>query len=225
MTKIVGHRGAKGLEHENTVKGFKLAKSLGIDAVELDVFATSDGKFVVCHDDNLKKLTGKRQFITKLTYAELAEIHLGNGETIPLLYDVLSLLEGVPVILDVKSDTYLPDLYALLDRYPNMDIVITAWLVPWVATEFKKHRPHIPALIERYYLPFGIMRSVKKRGADGLNLRYWWLNPVTYWAIRRRGMTIQVYTVNNIRLARHIKKYYPEAWICTNYPDVLKSAL
>lgn len=225
MTKIVGHRGIKGREHENTVRGFKLAKSLGLDAVELDVIATQDGAFVVCHDDDLKNLTGTRQFITKMNYAELAEIHLANGETIPLLYDVMALLKDIPVILDIKTDTHLPALFKIIDAYPDMDITITSWLTPWVSEEFKRQRPHIPALIERYYLPFGIMHSVRKRGADGLNLRYWWLNPLTYRALRRRGMTLQVYTIDSVWLARLIKTMYPEAWICTNRPDVLRDKL
>lgn len=225
MTKIVGHRGAKGLEHENTVKGFKLAKTLGVDAVELDVMATRDGKFIVFHDYDLKRLGGLRGKIEKLTYAELAEIHLHNGETIPLLYDVLAILRGIPVVLDIKTDTYLPELFRILDHYPEMDITVTAWLKPWVATEFKKQRPHIPAFVERYYLPFGLMRSAKKHQADGLNLRHWWMNPITYRAAKKRGMQIQVYTVNNIWHARLLKKLYPDVWICTNYPDRVLTGL
>jgi glycerophosphoryl diester phosphodiesterase len=225
QTKIVGHRGAKGLEHENTIKGFKLAKTLGVDAVELDVMATCDGKFIVFHDYDLKRLAGRRKKIEQMTYTELAEIHLENGETIPLLYDVLSILRGIPVVLDVKTDSNLPGLYKILDQFPDMDITVTAWIKPWVATEFKKNRPHILAFVERYYLPFGLMRSVNKHRADGLNLYHWWMNPITYHLARRRGMQIQVYTVNNLWHARILKKLYPGIWICTNFPDRMLAGL
>jgi glycerophosphoryl diester phosphodiesterase len=225
QTKVVGHRGAKGLEHENTIKGFKLARTLGVDAVELDVIATRDGKFVVFHDYDLERLAGRNHKVEYITYAELAEIHLKNGETIPLLYDVLSILRGTPVVLDVKTDTYLPDLYELLDKFPDMDITVTSWLKPWVTAEFKKSRPHIPAFVERYYLPFGLMRSARKHNADGLNLRYWWMNPLTYYAAKRRGMQIQVYTVNNPWHAKLLKMLYPGIWICTNFPDRILASL
>ncbi|MDB5181934.1 MAG: glycerophosphoryl diester phosphodiesterase, partial [Candidatus Saccharibacteria bacterium] len=86
MTKIVGHRGASGQELENTIRSFKLAKELGVDAIELDILATKDGKIVVCHDNDLKRLSGQQLCISDITYQELAEIHLHNGETIPLLY-------------------------------------------------------------------------------------------------------------------------------------------
>lgn len=223
--KIVGHRGVKGLEHENTIKGFKLAKSLGLDAVEFDTIPTRDGKFVVVHDDDLQKLTGKKIIVTQTDYADLAEIKLANGETIPLLYDVLSLLRGTAVVLDIKTDKHLPELFAILDHFADMDITVTSWQTPWVSTEFKKQRPHIPAFVERYYIPIGALNSVRRRKADGLNMFYWWLNPVTYYLACRRGKQIQVYTVNNVFVARMIRRFYPDVWICTNNPHLLKKAL
>jgi glycerophosphoryl diester phosphodiesterase len=224
-TKIVGHRGAKGLEHENTIKGFKLAKSMGVDAIELDVMATKDGKFVVFHDYDLKRLAGRPDRIADLTYAELAEIHLSNQETIPLLYDVLSLLSDIPVIMDVKTPTHLEELYKIIDHFDHMDLTVTAWLHPDIVTEFKRRRPKIPAFIERQYIPLGHMHSVRKRGADGLNLYYPWLNPITYWLAKRRGLQIQVYTIDKVWHAKLIKKFYPGIWICSNYPDRLMAAL
>lgn len=220
MTKIVGHRGAKGLELENTIKGFKRARSLGIDAIELDVLSTRDGKIVVCHDNNLLRLSGRRKYVSRMDYGELAEIHLTNGETIPLLYDVLALLKGIPVVLDVKTDKFIPELFAVLARYPELDFTIVTWL-PRIIPTCKRLRPDIPVFVERYLSPLLLMRSIYKHGADGLNLHYWWLNPLTYRAATRKGFKIQVYTINNVLLARMIKKFYPGVWICTNHPDVL----
>lgn len=224
MTKIVGHRGAVGLEVENTIKGFKLAKQLGVDAIEFDILRTRDGAFVVCHDDNLWRLTGKNVRISKLTYAELAEIHLANGETIPLLYDVLSLLSSVPVVLDIKTDKELAGLFEIINRFPNLNFTIVTEL-HHIVPECKKIRSDIPVFVQHHATPFGLMRSIKKYGADGLNLNYIWLNPLTYMATRKAGMHIQAYTVNSIWAARLIKLFYPGVWICTNHPDALLKAL
>jgi len=51
---IIGHRGAAGLAPENTLSAFKRACEIGVNAVELDVLMTLDGKIVVHHDYNLK---------------------------------------------------------------------------------------------------------------------------------------------------------------------------
>jgi glycerophosphoryl diester phosphodiesterase len=224
MTKIVGHRGAKALELENTIKGFKRAKELGVDAIELDVLSTKDGKFVVCHDNDLKRLSGRDACIDKLTYSELAEIKLANNETIPLLYDVLSVTGDVPIVIDLKTDLNLPEMFAILDNFPGKDITIVTWLKHTIKT-CKKLRPDIPAFVQRRFSPFGLIRSVNKYGADGLNLNFYWLNPITYRSAMKKGFKIQVYTVNNVHVARVLKKLYPGIWICTNHPDKFLAAL
>lgn len=224
MTKIVGHRGASGQELENTIKSFKLAKRMGVDAVELDVLTTRDGKVVVCHDDNLKRLSGKQLRISDLTYSQLAEIHLHNGETIPLLYDVLSIIEKIPVILDIKTDRHLPSLFSVLEEFPGMDFTIVT-KIRHIIRECKTLRPDIPAFAQRHYSPLGLMKTIEKYGADGLNLNFFWLNPLTYRAARKKGLQIQVYTVNNVFVAQFIKKMYPGIWICTNHPDKFLYAL
>ena len=40
----IGHRGARAYEAENTLSSFERAIELGVDAVELDVRRTKDGK-------------------------------------------------------------------------------------------------------------------------------------------------------------------------------------
>lgn len=224
MTKIVGHRGASGQELENTIKSFKLAKKLGVDAIELDILITKDGKFVVCHDNKLKRLTGKKLSIDDLSYTELAEIHLNNGETIPLLYDVLSIIGKIPVVLDIKTDKNLPELFQLIAEFPSMQFTIVTEHRHLIR-ECKTRRPDIPAFVQCHYSPFGLMKTVRKFEADGLNLNFFWLNPLTYRAARKKGLQIQVYTVNNVLVAQMIKKLYPGIWICTNHPDKFLDAL
>jgi glycerophosphoryl diester phosphodiesterase len=52
----VGHRGARAYETENTLESFARAITLGANAIELDVRQSKDGRLIVCHDDNLKKV-------------------------------------------------------------------------------------------------------------------------------------------------------------------------
>jgi len=54
----VGHRGARAYETENTLESFSKAIELGANAIELDIRLSKDGKLIVCHDDNLKKIFG-----------------------------------------------------------------------------------------------------------------------------------------------------------------------
>lgn len=54
--EIHGHRGARGLYPENTVKGFIEAVKLGVDAIELDVVISKDEQVVVSHEEWMNDL-------------------------------------------------------------------------------------------------------------------------------------------------------------------------
>ena len=224
MTKIVGHRGAAGIELENTIPSFRAAKKLGVDAIELDIQVTADDQFVVCHDDSLVRVSGTPQRISALTWKQLSKVKLNNGAFVPLLTEVLAEIDKIPVVLDIKTDRNLPALMRAIDDYPDMNFTIVTPIAN-VVTIAKALRPDIPAFIQRRYTPFGFMKSVKRLGADGLNLNYLLLNPITYRSMKKRGLQIQVYTVNNVHVARIIKRLYPGIWICTNHPDKFLEAL
>lgn len=48
---IQGHRGARGLQPENTLPAFETALDLGVTTLELDMHFTADGEVVIWHDD------------------------------------------------------------------------------------------------------------------------------------------------------------------------------
>ena len=48
-----GHRGARGLEPENTLPAFTRGLELGVDTLEMDVMLTADDVLVVHHDEHL----------------------------------------------------------------------------------------------------------------------------------------------------------------------------
>jgi len=95
----IGHRGASGHEHENSRAAFRRAKALGGEGVELDIHATRDGAIVVHHEPVLVGL-GR---IGDLALEVVQQHHLPNGETVPLLSEVLTLLRGMDVWIEVKG--------------------------------------------------------------------------------------------------------------------------
>jgi glycerophosphoryl diester phosphodiesterase len=95
----IAHRGASSHEHENSRAAFRKARQTGAEAVELDVHATRDGAIVVHHDASLPDL-GR---IADLTLERVQQSRLPNGESIPLLSEVLPLLRGLDVWVEVKG--------------------------------------------------------------------------------------------------------------------------
>lgn len=54
---IIGHRGAPGYLPEHTASSYRLAFASGVDAVEPDVVATSDGVLVIRHENEISGTT------------------------------------------------------------------------------------------------------------------------------------------------------------------------
>ncbi|MEJ2357884.1 MAG: glycerophosphodiester phosphodiesterase [Deinococcales bacterium] len=48
---LVGHRGTRGVEPENTLRAFRRAFDDGLDGIEFDVQRTLDGVLVLLHDE------------------------------------------------------------------------------------------------------------------------------------------------------------------------------
>jgi glycerophosphoryl diester phosphodiesterase len=88
-----GHRGAGGHEPENTLLSVERALSLGADWVEVDVYLV-DGELVVFHDRRLERTTNGRGYLKDHTLAHLRSLDAGKGQRIPLLREVLDLVDG-----------------------------------------------------------------------------------------------------------------------------------
>ena len=103
--KGVAHRGYWNSERtENGIPAFKAALEKNI-AIELDVHLSKDNRLVVCHDENLKRTTGKEGIIEELTVQEIKDNYrLLDGSEIPTLQEVLDLVdEKVPIFLELKT--------------------------------------------------------------------------------------------------------------------------
>lgn len=96
---VVAHRG--GYEtppntNENSMAAFNRAANIGVWAIETDVWFTSDQVPVIMHDETLDRtITGAPPGtkVGDVTYAQLKQYKLNNGEPIPTLDQVLDLIK------------------------------------------------------------------------------------------------------------------------------------
>ena len=66
----IAHRGAAGLEPENTMRGIEAALRFGVEMVEIDVRPCADGTLVVVHDDDLERVAGRSGRVSASMFAE-----------------------------------------------------------------------------------------------------------------------------------------------------------
>jgi glycerophosphoryl diester phosphodiesterase len=89
---------------ENSMAAFEKAVQGGY-GIEFDVQLTKDRVPVVFHDETLLRVCGVDRKVRDCTWDELQQYRLcGSDATIPLLSDVLALVNGqVPLIIEIKA--------------------------------------------------------------------------------------------------------------------------
>lgn len=223
--EIVAHRGASFDSPENTVAAMKLAWQQKADCSEFDIYLSKDGKIVVLHDADLKRVAGVDRKIGDLTAAESTALDVGSwkgtqfkGEKLPTLEAMLaSVPEGKRVFIEVKCG---PEIVPELDRVlkasglkPEQTAVIA--FDSAVIAAMKKARPDILAywlvsLAAKKDKPSPKVESLIETGknikADGLNLSATAsvLTPRYAKAIQDAGLKLLVWTVNDANLARQM---------------------
>ncbi|MFF5565353.1 glycerophosphodiester phosphodiesterase [Streptomyces sp. NPDC012623] len=98
----IGHRGVMGVEPENTLRSFRHAEQVGMDAIELDLHLSKDGALVVMHDTEVDRTTDGTGAIADRTLAELRELDAGLGERVPVFEEVLEAVAS-PVQAEIKD--------------------------------------------------------------------------------------------------------------------------
>lgn len=151
MNRPYAHRGLYDPEAgipENSLEAFDRAASIGY-GIELDVHLTADGRLVVMHDENIRRMTGLDTNIYERSADFLTDCRLsGTEHRIPLLSQVLETVGGrVPLLIELKSRPETRALLcervcAMLDGYSGPFLLES--FDPYVLAWLRSNRPELP---------------------------------------------------------------------------------
>lgn len=240
LPRIMGHRGTAAWAPENTLASIRKAAELGATWVEFDVMLSGDGRPVLFHDDNLKRLTGLDAWVAETPYGKLKTLDVGArfasefaGETIPSLEAALDLVWalGLNANIEIKST-------------PGRDVETAEAALKVVAGAWSQDRP--PPLISSFSRmslaaaralqpdwPRGLIaRRVPKDwstvlaalGCASLHLGSRRLDRRSVARIKRAGYLVAVFTVNQKQRARQLMQWDVDCLI-TDAPDRIATAL
>jgi glycerophosphoryl diester phosphodiesterase len=114
LPEIIAHRGNAAEYPENTLQALASAVELGLRHLEFDVQLTSDDVPVVFHDSTLERVADRPDSIHDLTWAQLAEIPVGEGKrfgsrfaftyppSLAQTVDAIAGWEGVTPFVEIK---------------------------------------------------------------------------------------------------------------------------
>ena len=215
--RIVAHRGFTADETENTIAALTAACTLGCRAVEFDVHTTKDGRWVVHHDPDLRRIHG-----LDVTIAETSLADLRRAAPIATLPEALTALdEGCRPMVEVKEttsqhfDALAEDLAPFEIRRP---MVIVRGDLPAAA------RAALPPSIPIYLFELDWEAALARRDEpiDGYDLHHEPIDPAEIASacerVRALGRGVAVWTVNDPARAR----LWLEAgatWVITDHPD------
>jgi glycerophosphoryl diester phosphodiesterase len=130
----MAHRG--GATHpdllglENTTESFRHAVKLGYHYLETDVHASRDGVLFAFHDPVLDRVTDQVGAIAELTAARIGTARIGSAHAVPTLAELFEEFPAARFNIDLKSDSAVPPLVALLDRFDARDRVCVGSFSP-----------------------------------------------------------------------------------------------
>ena len=215
---IIGHRGAAGLEPENTLAGFQRALALGADGIELDV-RQLDGRLVVFHDDRLERTTDGRGRLDDATFETLRRLNAGGGERVPTLDEVLATVsEEILVNVELKGPNTAEPAARLLAGQRRR-LVVSSFSHARLA-RFRAGCPNTPVapLVRAWSTDLAVVVR---------SLRAWSVHLAARAVTRRRvaevrgwGCRCFVYTVNSRRHADRLRAM-GVGGVFTDFPDRL----
>ena len=251
-TLVIAHRGFSSLAPENTLPAFELAIAAGADLIEFDVRSSRDGKLVVIHDHELDRTTDAKRCwkrrhnrVDARTGSEIRALDAGTwfhrwfvGVKIPPLLEALTIIRkgSVPLIERKGGDAIA---YVTILRENNLLNHVVIQSFDWdFLRRVHEEEPRLmlaalgPArLLAGGRKPLGVSRKLNAawlaqahRTGAGVVV---WNRKVSKGAIRlahERGLKVWVYTINELRLARHLIGAGADGLI-TNDPTLVRTAL
>ena len=239
MSKIYGHRGAKGSYPENSMLAFKQAIEVGVHGMEFDVHMTKDGELVVIHDATLDRTTTGSGYVKDYTLAEIQEFSIGakyteyqhyepgwDNERVPTLAEVLTLClaHNLEVNIELKTHEIIyPDIEAKLlqevarSGYDPKKVIYSSFHLPTILRIQKADTTALVAWLLENFIPMPIDYLVTLQlGALHMDKDIILAAPA-YW--RPIADKLRVWTVNDETELQMLLELGVAA-IITDYPEI-----
>ena len=214
---IFGHRGAPGYPRhgENTMASFRKALQAGATGLEFDVRRCGDGRLVVIHDETIDRTTNGRGRVADLSYPQLQQFDAGDGESIPLLADVLNQF-GTQCVLNIelKDAGIATDVKTLvIEKGLDRQVIVSAF-------EWQDLRPlarDIPIALLGSRLE-NLIEAAREMGAVAIHPRHDLVTATLVAAAHQAKLRVHVWTVNNPAEMAHLWNLKVDG-IFTDFPE------
>ncbi|MGB8353416.1 MAG: glycerophosphodiester phosphodiesterase family protein [Chthoniobacteraceae bacterium] len=217
----IGHRGARGLEPENTLRSIRKALALGVDGVEIDVYAVED-QLVVIHDETLERTTNGTGRVEVQSFEYLRSLDAGNGEKIPTLREVLDTVDRRAFVnIELKGRETAALTSGLIREYMDthawkeQDFLVSSFDLDELG-KLKNTGIRSGVLFTKPPANYAVV--TKSLDAYSVNIAVESANEAFVLDAHHHGLKVFVYTVNSIDGIKRMQAIGADG-VFTDYPD------
>ena len=227
--KILGHRGAAGTSPENTLLSFAKGLEFGVDGFEFDVQMSRDREVVICHDERVDRTSDGIGWVKDFTLQELKKLNFGVGfrmyAPIPTLAELLEMLKGRPLILNVEIKTGLiaypgivDQVVSLLEKYQVTSQSIISSFEHKTIVEVIQNYPHLKTGLLYDCGLIAPWLYAQNLGASHLHPHYAFITPELVRESHLRRIGVHAWTVDEDWEMDRVATCGADMAI-TNYPE------
>jgi glycerophosphoryl diester phosphodiesterase len=224
-TMVFGHRGYMGKYPENTLLSFEKAIEENIYGIELDVQRCATGEIVVIHDDSVDRTTDGIGLVSELSYSDLLKLNIEKNQKIPLLTEVLDLInKRVVVNIELKMYGIVEEVANIVNLYINEkkwnidDFVFSSFNHHDINNLKKNFIPNafIGALIEA--VPIDYSTCATKINANSINIYKETVTKEFIEDAHKKNLLVFCYTLNEKKEIEKFIKLGIDGYF-TNFPN------
>lgn len=225
MIQVTGHRGAAGIEPENTILSIKKALELKVDRVEIDVHLTKDNQLVVIHDATVDRTTNGSGQVKNFTFEQIRQLDAGKGEKIPTLQEVIDTVKGKCLLqIELKApNTAKPVVDQVKANKLQKDSVITSFHHEFL-NEVKALDSDIRVGALFSQPTEDASERAKKLGAEAAHINFRHINEATILKAHQLGLEVRVWNPDTAEEMQRMIALKVDG-IGTNRPDILVKLL
>lgn len=233
---VISHRTNMGTMPENTLAGIDAALADGVDGVEIDVRATSDGRVVLLHDATLERTAGDARVLAdvradELTAVRTRPIHGVEGQPIPSLAETLDRVAGRAILVIEVKQRGIHEAVAAEVRAAAAAEWCWIWAFdPEVGIACRAALPEVPVglnlgrgSLERYGYTADPVALAVRQGFAALSLSHDLVGEASVHAAHRRGLAVYTWTVDEPADIERVRAAGVDA-ICSNFPRRVSTA-
>ncbi len=218
-TKMVAHRGVSGLELENTCSAFVAAGTRSYYGIETDVHVTSDGKYIIFHDDTTERVGLDKMTIEETTFETLRKLTLADKDgkrgridlVMPSLEEYINICKKYEkkAVLELKNEFTKEQVYEIVEIIDSLGWLDNTIFISFEIVNLQYLREKYPEQEAQYlsgiYTDY-LIDTVAEMKLD-IDILYSTLTEERVNYIHSKGVKINCWTCDDPEYAKNLVKW------------------